>query len=92
MAAQAGAQLEEARALDHALLLEDVGDLREARTLRDRHPDRLAPAVALERLEERVGEPGDAEDDGDEHAERDQAAPVPAVARLSPAVESCRRL
>ena len=78
VAGEAGAKLEEPGVLDHARLLEPIGDLRQARALRDRDPDLLA-AVALERLEERVREPGDAEDDREENADRDEP-PGPAAA------------
>jgi hypothetical protein len=77
-AGQAGAQLEERGAVDHALALELLGDLTQRRALRDAHPDAALP-VAGERLEQRVGEPGGGADDEQEHDERDEAAPVAAA-------------
>jgi hypothetical protein len=80
VAGEPGAKLEEASVVDHAVLLQAIGDLREARALRDRYAHGRAIVVALERLEQRDEEPADPEQDQYEHGEGDQAAgPAPAA-------------
>ena len=74
MAPQPCAKLEEAGVVDHAVLLEAVGDLGEARALRNCHADRRAISIACERLVQGDQEPSDAEQDQRKNPEGDQTA------------------
>ena len=78
-ARQPGSQLEEGRARHDALLLQQVGDVAQARTLRDHHRH-AALAVAGERLEQADQEAARGEHHDQQGADREQAPP----ARVAP--------
>ena len=94
LAGEGDADLEQGRAVDHALVAEQVADFADAGAFRDRHRD-PARAVAVEGLEEREEEPED-EERGDRREDPERVAAQgpedPAPPRPAPGRRRCWRV